>query len=48
MIPKDTQPGLLRTKEASKKLIDLGLQFVPMEQIIMDSVESLKSKGYLS
>ncbi|PIN07663.1 Flavonol reductase/cinnamoyl-CoA reductase [Handroanthus impetiginosus] len=47
-LPKDTQPGLLRTKNASKKLIDLGLEFIPMEQIIKDAVESLKSKGYLS
>lgn len=46
--PKDTQPGLLRFKNASKKLMDLGLEFLPMEQIIMDSVESLKSKGFLS
>ncbi|PWA47838.1 NAD(P)-binding Rossmann-fold superfamily protein [Artemisia annua] len=46
--PKDTQPGLLRFKNASKKLMDLGLEFLPMEQIIKDSVESLKSKGYIS
>ncbi|KAG8387663.1 hypothetical protein BUALT_Bualt02G0044800 [Buddleja alternifolia] len=47
-LPKDTQPGLLRSKDASKKLLDLGLQFIPMDQIIKDSVESLRSKGYLS
>ncbi|EXB56706.1 hypothetical protein L484_000543 [Morus notabilis] len=47
-LPKDTQPGVLRANGASKKLIDLGLQFIPMEQIIKDSVESLKSKGYIS
>lgn len=47
-LPRDTQPGLLRAKDASKKLMDLGLQFTPMEQIIKDSVESLKSKGFLS
>ncbi|KAK6143940.1 hypothetical protein DH2020_024288 [Rehmannia glutinosa] len=47
-LPEDTQPGLLRTKEASKKLIDLGLEFISMDQIIKDSVESLRSKGYLS
>ncbi|PKA50590.1 Cinnamoyl-CoA reductase 1 [Apostasia shenzhenica] len=46
--PRDTQPGLLRAQNASKKLIDLGLQFTPMEQIIRDSVHSLKSKGYIS
>ncbi|KAF8394871.1 hypothetical protein HHK36_018808 [Tetracentron sinense] len=47
-LPKDTQPGLLRVKNASKKLIDLGLQFTSMEQIIKDSVESLKSKGFIA
>ncbi|KAM7259206.1 hypothetical protein ACFE04_014947 [Oxalis oulophora] len=47
-LPRDTQPGLLRAEKASKKLIDLGLEFIPMEQIIKDAVESLKSKGLLS
>ncbi|CAA0812009.1 NAD(P)-binding Rossmann-fold superfamily protein [Striga hermonthica] len=47
-LPKDTQPGLLRSKDASKKLMSLGLQFRSMEQIIKDSVESLRSQGYLS
>lgn len=47
-LPRDTQPGLLRARDASKKLMELGLQFIPMEQIIKDSVESLKSKGFLS
>lgn len=28
--------------------MDLGLQFIPMEQIIKESVESLKSKGFIS
>ncbi|KAK7333178.1 hypothetical protein VNO80_29943 [Phaseolus coccineus] len=48
-LPKDTQPGLLRAsaKDASKKLIDLGLEFTPADQIIKDAVESLKSKGYV-
>ncbi|XP_077233031.1 cinnamoyl-CoA reductase CAD2-like isoform X2 [Tasmannia lanceolata] len=46
--PKDTQPGLLRAQNPCKKLIDLGLHFSSMEQIIKDSVESLKSKGYIS
>ncbi|TKY47203.1 Cinnamoyl-CoA reductase 1 [Spatholobus suberectus] len=45
-LPKDTQPGLLRAsaKDASKKLIDLGLEFTPADQIIKDAVESLKSR----
>ncbi|GAB4860241.1 hypothetical protein Ancab_011721 [Ancistrocladus abbreviatus] len=45
--PKETQPGLLRAKNAAKKLMDLGLNFIPMEQIIKDSVESLKSKEFM-
>ncbi|KAI3450578.1 hypothetical protein Pfo_007243 [Paulownia fortunei] len=47
-LPKVTQTGLLRTQDASKKLIDLGLEFISLEQIIKDSIESLRSKGYLS
>ncbi|KAK6234579.1 hypothetical protein SCA6_009916 [Theobroma cacao] len=47
-LPRDTQPGLLRAKNGSQKLMDLGLEFLPMEQIINDAVESLKSKGFIS
>ncbi|KAL6638135.1 hypothetical protein ACP70R_025707 [Stipagrostis hirtigluma subsp. patula] len=46
--PKDTQPGLVRAEVGSKKLIALGLQFSPLEKIIRDAVESLKSRGYIS
>ncbi|EEF35786.1 cinnamoyl-CoA reductase, putative [Ricinus communis] len=46
-LPKDTQPGLLRAKDGAKKLMELGLEFIPMEQIIKDAVESLKSKGLI-
>ncbi|KAK4440728.1 Cinnamoyl-CoA reductase 1 [Sesamum alatum] len=47
-LSKDDRSGSLTTKDASKKLIDLGLEFTPLDQIIKDSVESLRSKGYLS
>ncbi|KAK7276047.1 hypothetical protein RIF29_17178 [Crotalaria pallida] len=47
-IQRDTQPGLLRAKDGGKKLIDMGLQFIPMEQIIKDAVENLKNKGFIS
>jgi nucleoside-diphosphate-sugar epimerase len=47
-LPRETQPGLLRDKNASKKLIDLGLKFISMEEIIKEGVESLKSKGFIS
>jgi nucleoside-diphosphate-sugar epimerase len=43
-----TQPGLLRVQNASKKLMDLGLVFTPMEQVIKDSLSSLKEKGFLN
>ncbi|GJN22874.1 hypothetical protein PR202_gb10478 [Eleusine coracana subsp. coracana] len=46
--PKDTQPGLVRAKVGSKKLIALGMEFRSMEKIIRDAVESLKSRGYIS
>ncbi|PAN44338.1 hypothetical protein PAHAL_9G035800 [Panicum hallii] len=46
--PKDTQPGLVRAEVGSKKLIALGLQISPLEKIIRDAVESLKSRGYIS
>eukprot|EP00252_Welwitschia_mirabilis_P003729 TRINITY_DN1377_c0_g1_i8.p1 TRINITY_DN1377_c0_g1~~TRINITY_DN1377_c0_g1_i8.p1 ORF type:complete len:323 (+),score=67.70 TRINITY_DN1377_c0_g1_i8:264-1232(+) len=43
-----TQPGLLRVKDASKKLMALGLKFAPMEEVIKDGVTSLKEKGFLN
>ncbi|XP_050226156.1 phenylacetaldehyde reductase [Mercurialis annua] len=46
-LPKDTQPGLLRAKDGAKKLIDMGLEFILMDQIIKDAVECLKSKGFV-
>ncbi|XP_061351046.1 cinnamoyl-CoA reductase CAD2-like [Gastrolobium bilobum] len=46
-VSKDNQTELLRAKDASKKLIDLGLEFTPAEQIIKESVECLKSRGYI-
>lgn len=46
--PKDTQPGLLRASNPSKKLTDIGLRFADMGEIIKDAVLSLKGKGYIS
>lgn len=46
--PKDTQSGLLRASNPSKKLTDIGLRFADMGEIIKDAVLSLKSKGYIS
>ncbi|XP_004133743.1 cinnamoyl-CoA reductase 1 [Cucumis sativus] len=44
----ETQPGLVACKDAAKKLIDLGLVFTPLEVAIQDTVESLRSKGFLN
>ncbi|GLJ18905.1 hypothetical protein SUGI_0337880 [Cryptomeria japonica] len=44
---EETQPGLLRCKDAAKKLIDLGLCFTPIEKAIQESVASMKEKGFL-
>lgn len=38
----------MKSDAALKKLIDLGMEFIPMEQIVKDAIESLRSKGYLS
>jgi hypothetical protein len=38
----------VRQEVGSKKLIALGLQITPMEKIIRDAVESLKSRGHIS
>lgn len=43
----ETQPGLGECREASKRLIDLGLVFTPLEEAIQETVDSLKAKGFL-
>ncbi|KAL4010692.1 hypothetical protein IC575_027703 [Cucumis melo] len=45
---EDSQPDLVRAKDGAKKLMNLGLEFIPMEQILKDAVEYLKKKGYIS
>ncbi|KAF7061877.1 hypothetical protein CFC21_068534 [Triticum aestivum] len=50
-VPKfreDTQPGLVRAEAVPKKLMALGLQFTPLEKIIRDAVESLRSRGCIA
>jgi hypothetical protein len=46
--PEDTQPGLVRAEAVPKKLMALGLQFSPLEKIIKDAVESLRSRGCIA
>ncbi|KAG0499818.1 hypothetical protein HPP92_004084 [Vanilla planifolia] len=44
---EETQPGLVACKDASKRLIELGLAFTPIEEAIKESEASMKSKGFL-
>lgn len=44
---EETQPGLVACKDASKKLIKLGLVFTPIEEAIRECEESLKTRGFL-
>ncbi|KAL8527575.1 hypothetical protein ACS0TY_005434 [Phlomoides rotata] len=43
----ETQPGLVACEDAAKRLIDLGLNFIPVEDAARDTVCSLKAKGLL-
>ncbi|XP_050215033.1 cinnamoyl-CoA reductase 1 [Mercurialis annua] len=44
----ETQPGLTACKDAAKRLNELGLIFTPLEDAVRETVESLKSKGFLN
>ncbi|XP_010906828.1 phenylacetaldehyde reductase [Elaeis guineensis] len=44
---EDKQPWLVRAESPSKKLMELGLHFRSMGQVIKDTVDGLRSKGYL-
>lgn len=43
----ETQPGLVACRDASKRLMDLGLVFTPVEDAVRETVESLQAKGFL-
>ncbi|XP_047942148.1 phenylacetaldehyde reductase-like [Salvia hispanica] len=45
---KEKQHGSVKSEAALKKLIDLGVKYAPMDQIVKDAIESLRSKGYIS
>ncbi|KAJ7942482.1 Cinnamoyl-CoA reductase family protein [Quillaja saponaria] len=45
--PDETQPGLMACKGASKRLLNLGLVFTPVEDAVRDTMESLTAKGFL-
>ncbi|WCJ41967.1 NAD(P)-binding Rossmann-fold superfamily protein [Euphorbia peplus] len=44
----ETQPGLASCKDPAKRLIELGLNFTPVEDAVRETVESLKIKGFLN
>ncbi|KAI4375514.1 hypothetical protein MLD38_013374 [Melastoma candidum] len=44
---EETQPGLVASETAAKRLIDLGLVFTPVEDAVKETVESLQARGYL-
>lgn len=45
--PAETQPGLTPSKDAAKRLIDLGLVFTPVQDAVREAAESLIAKGFL-
>ncbi|CAL4960676.1 unnamed protein product [Urochloa decumbens] len=46
-IHKDGQGWVVRAKDPSKKLIDLGVRFTPFDETIKDTVDCLRSKGLI-
>uniref|UniRef100_A0ACD5VTU5 Uncharacterized protein n=1 Tax=Avena sativa TaxID=4498 RepID=A0ACD5VTU5_AVESA len=44
-IKEDKQDWMVRSKDASKKLINLGVRFTPFDKTIRDTVDCLRSKG---
>ncbi|KAL5220870.1 hypothetical protein ABZP36_025583 [Zizania latifolia] len=46
-IQEDKQGWVVRSKVASKKLVGLGVQFIPFDKTIRDTVDCLRSKEYI-
>nr|CAB3478723.1 unnamed protein product [Digitaria exilis] len=46
-IQEDKQEWVVRGKEPSKKLIKLGVRFIPFDNIIMDTMDCFRSKGLI-
>ncbi|KAL6853601.1 hypothetical protein ACP4OV_019630 [Aristida adscensionis] len=44
---EDNQGWLVRVKDPSKKLIDLGVRFTPFKKTISDTVDCFKTKGLI-
>ncbi|CAI0438455.1 unnamed protein product [Linum tenue] len=45
---EETQPGLVECDGAAKRLIDLGLEFTPVEDAVRETVESLRARGLIA
>nr|CAB3474680.1 unnamed protein product [Digitaria exilis] len=46
-VQEDKQEWVVREKEPSKKLIKLGVRFIPFDKIIMDTMDCFRSKGLI-
>jgi len=46
-IQEDKQEWVVRAKDPSKKLIELGVRFIPSDKIIMDTMDCFRSKGLI-
>nr|CAB3478725.1 unnamed protein product [Digitaria exilis] len=46
-VTEDKQDWVVRAKDPSKKLIDLGVRFTPFDKTIRDTVDCLRSKGLI-
>ncbi|PWZ32204.1 Cinnamoyl-CoA reductase 1 [Zea mays] len=46
-IEEDKQGWLMRAKEPSKKLVDLGVRFLPFDVTIRETVDCFRSKGLI-
>lgn len=44
---EDKQGWVVRAKDPSKKLIDLGVRFTPLDETIKDTVDCFRSKGII-
>ncbi|WVZ60397.1 hypothetical protein U9M48_010427 [Paspalum notatum var. saurae] len=44
---EDKQGWVVRAKDPSKKLIDLGARFTPIDKTIWDTVDCFRSKGLI-
>nr|CAB3478727.1 unnamed protein product [Digitaria exilis] len=46
-IKEDKQGWLMRAKDPSKKLMDLGVRFIPFDQTVRETVDCFRNKGLI-